>query len=98
MEGAGEQQEAGEAEESYRGEDLLRPQNVRKLQAPEALRQQRSSQGSLQRSRLDRRSRRHHLSQGIINLRTKLRYNYIYIYIYIYFFFFCHQNFGVSPR
>ena len=39
MEGEGEQQEERAAEEGHRGEDFRRTENVRKLQAPQALRQ-----------------------------------------------------------
>lgn len=48
MEGAGEQQAEGAAPPRDRREDLLRPEDVRQLQAPQALRQQRGAQGSLQ--------------------------------------------------
>ena len=48
MEGEGEQQEERAAEESHRGEDFRRTENVRELQAPQALRQQRSPQSPLQ--------------------------------------------------
>ena len=64
MEGEGEQQEERAAEEGHRGEDFRRTENVRKLQAPQALRQQRSPQSPLQRGRMDRRARRHHLPEG----------------------------------
>ena len=53
MEGAREQQEEGEAEASDRREDLRGAADVRKLQASEALRQQRGGEGPLRRGRLD---------------------------------------------
>lgn len=64
MEGEREQQEKGKEKESDRGEDLRRSEDVRKLQAPEALRQQRGPEGALQGGRLDRRRRRNYLQKG----------------------------------
>ena len=48
MEGEGEQQAEGTAAEGDRGEDLRRVENVRELQASQALRQQRGAQGAMQ--------------------------------------------------
>lgn len=66
MEGKGEQQEEREEAKSHRGEDILWSENVRQLQAPQALRQQWSLEGSLQRGWLDCWTRRYHISQGTL--------------------------------
>jgi hypothetical protein len=64
VEGAREQQAPGAPPPRDRRQDLRRPPRARRLQAAQALRQQRGAQGALQRGRLGRRARRHHLPPG----------------------------------
>lgn len=54
VEGEREQQEEREKKKSHSSQDLRRSEDVWKLQTPQTLRQQRSPQSPLQRSRLDR--------------------------------------------
>lgn len=65
VERKGEQQEEREEAESDSGQDIRRPSSSGELQLAQALRQQRGLEGSLRRGRLDRRGRRHHISQGL---------------------------------
>ncbi len=65
MEGEGEQQKKGTASTSHSRQDLRRLAFVRELQATQALRQQRSAQGIVCGSWLDRGRGRHHLPQGM---------------------------------
>jgi hypothetical protein len=64
VEGAGEQQAPGAEAPRDRRQDLRRPARARRVQATQALRQQRGAQGALQRGGMDRGARRHHLPQG----------------------------------